>query len=593
MHTYFKKFLYILLSASIILSSLGFFAACDINSTDMPHVTTSERENSEENGSETQRSPENTDQVSTDTPDINIDVDVDGRPGSGDDDEDRAEGESNNSADTLPNDNTETQPSENPGGNDQIESLIFIIEGTVVKGLTDYGKTLYHLEVPEGVTEIGASAFKDCDNIRKIDLPDTLVTIGDSAFEDCDSLAIMVIPDSVTTIGAKAFSCDGIISLTLGSGITTFYSDRETKSFIVGTRTLEFCNRSSIPNHEYSLHTPSGASTHLVFSETGESNILVDENGFIFYEIELIYDQSKVFALVGYEGNEQVITLPDSYNGKSYTVYSNAFSIPGITDVTVPESVLVIDDNAFNNCADLVNVTLPDTAIEIGWDAFIDTPIYDNSDNWENGILYIGKHLIATRSADLPTEVTVKPGTLTIAQRAFSSKKSLTKVTLPEGLLRISEKAFWYCSALAEVVFPEGIQYIERDILDNTEYEKTNLSFCTDGFPGLYVGNYMIRIGNASGRFYCIREGTTFIAANALNINDTLIYMIQVPASVKTLEKGSLYTSDRLETVYYFGTVEEWNAIDNRGCFDGFGSVDGDSITIICTNGEIIYTPET
>ncbi len=591
MQTNIKKLLYVVLSAILILSSICFFAACDIgtsspDNTNTSSVSTSERENVEENESETQRPTENTPPAtSTDT----TDVDVDGRPGSDGNDETQP----NDSTETRPNDGTETRPPENPEENDQIESLIFIIEGTVVKGLTDYGKTLYQLEVPEGVTEIGASAFKNCDNIRKIDLPDTLIIIGDSAFEDCDSIAIMVIPDSVTTIGAKAFNCDGIISLTFGSDITTFDSNGGTKSFTVGTRTLEFCNRSSIPNYKYDLYTPSGAATHLVFSETGESNILVDENGFIFYEIELIYDQSKVFALVGYEGNEQVITLPDSYNGRSYTVYANAFSIPGITSVTVPESVPTIDDNAFNQCADLVKVTLPDTAIEIGWDTFIDTPIYDNPDNWENGILYIGKHLITTRSSDLPSEVNVKPGTLTIAQRAFSSQKSLTKVTLPEGLLRISEKAFWYCSALADIVVPEEIQYIERDVFEKTAFETTNLSFSVDGFPGLYVDNYMIRIGSASGNFYCIREGTTFVAANALNIKDTLIHTLQVPASVKTLDKGSLYTSDRLKTVYYLGTIEEWNAIDNRGCFYGFGSVGGQSITIKCTDGDIIYTPET
>lgn len=38
----------------------------------------------------------------------------------------------------------------------------FVIEGTTLKGLTDYGKTLNSIVLPDTITAIGYSAFYEC-----------------------------------------------------------------------------------------------------------------------------------------------------------------------------------------------------------------------------------------------------------------------------------------------------------------------------------------------------------------------------------------------------------------------------------------------
>ena len=87
--------------------------------------------------------------------------------------------------------------------------------------------------IPEGVTEIGESAFQ-CSympsvrlpstlkkiekqafmyayNLTKITLPDGLETIGDEAFSGCHPRNAVVLPASIKSIGKKAFDRDGAI----------------------------------------------------------------------------------------------------------------------------------------------------------------------------------------------------------------------------------------------------------------------------------------------------------------------------------------------------------------------------------------------
>ncbi len=64
-------------------------------------------------------------------------------------------------------------------------------------------------EVPEGVEELGNSAFAGFYYVKEILLPNTLRVIGDNCFADCDSMKEIEIPNSVGTISSTAFNlCD-------------------------------------------------------------------------------------------------------------------------------------------------------------------------------------------------------------------------------------------------------------------------------------------------------------------------------------------------------------------------------------------------
>lgn len=65
--------------------------------------------------------------------------------------------------------------------------------------------TLVSVKIPEGVTRIGESAFKDCRSLTSITLPKGLREIGKNAFSGCMRLGTFSLPESVERIGENAF----------------------------------------------------------------------------------------------------------------------------------------------------------------------------------------------------------------------------------------------------------------------------------------------------------------------------------------------------------------------------------------------------
>ena len=76
--------------------------------------------------------------------------------------------------------------------------------------------------IPNSVTSIGESAFRDCSGLTSVTIPNSVTSIGYEAFCDCSRLTSVTIPNSVTTIGSWAFySCSGLTSVTIGNSVTS------------------------------------------------------------------------------------------------------------------------------------------------------------------------------------------------------------------------------------------------------------------------------------------------------------------------------------------------------------------------------------
>lgn len=136
----------------------------------------------------------------------------------------------------------------------------------------------------------------------------------------------------------------------------------------------------------------------------------------------------------------------------------------GLTRLEVPKvidgyTVVSIANRAFNKNEKAVSIAIPDTVKRIGQYAFSGTGYYKNSENWENGVLYLGQFLIDSKNS-IEGEYTVKEDTVIMADAAFREAKKLTKVILPEGLEAISFLAFRDCTALTEVVIPSSVKSI-------------------------------------------------------------------------------------------------------------------------------------
>ena len=118
------------------------------------------------------------------------------------------------------------------------------------------------IEVEEGITSIGAGAFKDFQNVQEVNLPRSLTSVGESAFErclsigsidfksnlekieanafkSCYSLSELNIHDNVTSIGDAAFSrCYALSNVKIGDGIESI--GKEAFKGSLDAKTVEF-----------------------------------------------------------------------------------------------------------------------------------------------------------------------------------------------------------------------------------------------------------------------------------------------------------------------------------------------------------------
>ena len=85
-----------------------------------------------------------------------------------------------------------------------------------------YRNSVQKIEIGNGVTSIGGSAFDSCSSLASITIPNGVTSIGDFAFDICHSVASITIPNGVTSIGESAFhNCSSLASITIPNGVTS------------------------------------------------------------------------------------------------------------------------------------------------------------------------------------------------------------------------------------------------------------------------------------------------------------------------------------------------------------------------------------
>ena len=175
---------------------------------------------------------------------------------------------------------------------------------------------------------IGENAFSGNTSITSVEIPSSVTSIGDSAFEGCSGLTSIKIPSSVTSIGNSAFyDCVNLKTVINGSDLT----------FEEGATTYGY----------------------IAYYADKVVNGLI-EGDFAFKEA------NGKYYLTGYLGNDTHVVLPDKYNGQGYVIGTDAFNnCNNILSITIGSNVEEIEFNAFYGCENIAKVFwLPNTPPE-------------------------------------------------------------------------------------------------------------------------------------------------------------------------------------------------------------------------------------
>ena len=239
-------------------------------------------------------------------------------------------------------------------------------------------------------------------------IPDTVVEISYHAFAGCRSLKTIVIPESVVEIGDGAFErCSSLEEVSIPDSVKA-----------IGFGAFNFCEN---------------------------VRITVDE------------------------GNENYSSvdgaLIDRRNGA--LLFGNPLVIEG--RCRIPSTVKAIEMGAFIGCADLREISIPDSVeILYPWSFFdcgrmaFDVDVENQSYSSENGALFDKRKMTLIMGSALVKEgsCSIPPSVREIGDMAFFGDKELQGICISDKVQRIGESSFENCTSLREASLSDSLKEI-------------------------------------------------------------------------------------------------------------------------------------
>ncbi len=424
----------------------------------------------------------------------------------------------------------------------------------------------------EAVKALGNEVFKEKTNLKKVTIPSGVVKIGSYCFFKAEKLGSISLPSTITYIGAGAFdSCTSLTTASLGNGITaispiTFYKCKSLSSI------------------------------------SGIDNV----------------------TEIGYAAFKNCTSISSfTIKSKVKTIEFEAFEgCTALKSITIPEGLAMVGENTFRGCSSLASVTINGVNHDFGKDAFINTPVYNNSSNWINGCFVLSGCLMKIDNQSVinipegvkivPTSILAELNPTTInfsstvsfigesALRGFSSleainvssgnstfssssgvlirktdstliiypaKKADESYTIPSNVKKIGAYAFEYNKALKNITFSTSL----TDIGDGAFVGCSNISAVN--FPtGLKtIGNNAFE-NCVSIKSAILPNTVTKVSSNAFSgcsaITEAKISsgMSDIPVSMfqncKTLKKVTIGSSVSSVSPYAFSGCSALETID-------------------------------
>lgn len=282
--------------------------------------------------------------------------------------------------------------------------------------------------------------------------------------------------------------------------------------------------------------------------------------GDLKYQVDTETKEATVTGGVG--NNLYSVSIPDSigYESINYPITrvgKEAFKgYRGLTTVSLGNCLKVIEDNAFEDCVELVKLDMPNSLETIKGGAFASCgfSVVEISD----GVKEIGENAFLRNST--LNSVKIGKSVTTIGRQAFSECPALTSVTLGENLKFIKTSAFERCTVLSDIILPSSLQ-----VIDSRAFHSTAL-------VSVSVPSSVVNIGkDAFNDIYALKEikvdeaNTVYSDIDGVLCSKTKTVLLRypnskgktytVPNTIKKIYDGAFSYCPELETVVFPASV--------------------------------------
>ena len=386
--------------------------------------------------------------------------------------------------------------------------------------------------------EIGSNAFYECNKLPTQIFPESLESIGSNAFYNCDFNSLYL-PDSVTYIGDMAFAYNTNMKT---ARISKQIRERHTYADAYPDSKIQigygvFCGCENLTK----LDTPDIAFLQSNFCSDG-LQILWHNNG-----------KSEGLNL-----KELNILETDDLTELSGKL---CYEISTLEKITIPDCVEKIGESCFAGCTRLKSITLPKNLKTIEKNAF-------ERSNLSNGISFPKELTTIEYSAFKEsglTSVTFNDSLKGIGSYAFQSCKSLKKVHVPDSVTSLGKEIFRDCTNLVDAYIGPGLTHdnvVQNSIFIKCDNLKKLSMYPIKGYSTSAFNEFFFLNPSSNSVISLIFNGSpTTIYSNTLGISKKL-KEVYIPSSVTKIEANTFKGITNLETVYYDGTDEQWDAIE-------------------------------
>lgn len=411
--------------------------------------------------------------------------------------------------------------------------------------------------LPDTGVKLGEGVFRGCMSLKTVKLSKKMKTVPENMFRDCLSLEKMKMPASVTMIKKKAFmNCEGLKTFTLGK-----------KVYAIGDRSFAYSGLERISLNKKLQFIGNGA-----FLGTNLKKIKLS-NRVTYIGNKLFSDCRKL----------KTVSIPASVKGINPGAFNNCIGLRSIRVAKENKHYCSQDGVLFNkNMTRLIQYplhkedeayTTPATLEKIRARAFEGNRFLKKVTVSAGKI---GKYAFSCMTK--LSHVTIRPGTVKIADGAFLASRKLKTAELPDSVKEIGVSAFSK-TAIKKIHIPASLKslgsdaFLDCDRMMEFEGGTTPSYRVADGV--LYNRKMTTLIqypARKPGRHFMVPDSVKSICSDAFDGTLNLV-KLEMGAKLERLSYRAITGGKRLKYIIFKKKLSDSSAF--------FGSIECDSLAVI------------